>query len=192
VPVPKILAMVDMPTASAVLLERRPGTPAGRLDDLSLDEVRQRGAHCAVVHARLAALTAPSVVADVDDLGENLRGHNGLLHLDLHPFNVLLDDAGQLTGVIDWANAAAGDPQLDRARTLTILTLDPAALRRRRDPRWAALTDTWIEEGRLRTTDRHARRWACRYMLNDLRQRHPPDALRHIQEALERCQDPRR
>jgi len=29
-------------------------------------------------------------------------------------FNVLADEDGAVTGVIDWANAAAGDPLLDR------------------------------------------------------------------------------
>ena len=41
---------------------------------------------------------------------------------------MLVDDAGEVTAVIDWTNAAAGDPQLDAARTWSILTLDPAAL----------------------------------------------------------------
>lgn len=40
-----------------------------------------------------------------------------MLHLDLHPLNVLLGEEGAVTGVLDWANTAAGDPVLDRART---------------------------------------------------------------------------
>ena len=45
-----------------------------------------------------------------------------LIHLDFHPFNVLAD-AVSCTGVIDWANASAGDPRADLARTYTILRL---------------------------------------------------------------------
>lgn len=42
-----------------------------------------------------------------------------LLHLDLHPENVLLSPSGPV--VIDWTNAQAGAPALDVALTWTIL-----------------------------------------------------------------------
>jgi len=42
-----------------------------------------------------------------------------VVHLDLHLFNILTGTRGEVTGVLDWANAAAGDPDLDRARTWT-------------------------------------------------------------------------
>jgi hypothetical protein len=47
-----------------------------------------------------------------------------LLHLDFHPLNVLVGD-GRVTAVLDWANARAGDPRADLARTLSILRLAP-------------------------------------------------------------------
>jgi aminoglycoside phosphotransferase (APT) family kinase protein len=53
-----------------------------------------------------------------------------LLHLDLHPFNVLVDEQGDVSGVLDWANVAGGHPDLDRARSWSILTLDPAAVKK--------------------------------------------------------------
>lgn len=43
-----------------------------------------------------------------------------LLHLDYHPRNVLTDGT-QITAILDWANALAGDPRADLARTLVIL-----------------------------------------------------------------------
>ena len=46
-----------------------------------------------------------------------------LLHLDYHPLNVLTDGHA-ITAVLDWANAAQGDPRLDIARTLSILQLE--------------------------------------------------------------------
>lgn len=49
---------------------------------------------------------------------------NGLLHLDYHPMNVLVD-GNQVTAVLDWANARAGDPRADLARTASILTFGP-------------------------------------------------------------------
>jgi len=50
---------------------------------------------------------------------------DALLHLDYHPLNVMSDGV-RVTGVLDWANAAAGDPRLDLARTVTLLRLAPA------------------------------------------------------------------
>ncbi len=59
------------------------------------------------IRARLAALPA--------------RG-DSLVHFDYHPLNVLTDGE-RITGIIDWANASAGDPRADLARTLSILRL---------------------------------------------------------------------
>ncbi len=50
-------------------------------------------------------------------------GARQLLHLDYHPLNVMTDGK-QVTAVLDWANACAGDPRADVARTLTILRLN--------------------------------------------------------------------
>jgi hypothetical protein len=47
-----------------------------------------------------------------------------LLHLDYHPLNVM-SDGRQITGVLDWANVAVGDPRVDLARTVALLRLGP-------------------------------------------------------------------
>jgi len=47
-----------------------------------------------------------------------------LLHLDYHPLNVLVHH-GQVSAVLDWTNAHAGDPRADCARTVTMLRLHP-------------------------------------------------------------------
>lgn len=47
-----------------------------------------------------------------------------LCHLDFHPLNILYHEGG-VSGVIDWANAAFGDPAADVAVTRVILTLAP-------------------------------------------------------------------
>jgi aminoglycoside phosphotransferase (APT) family kinase protein len=185
-PTPRVLATVDLEVISAALLERRAGVPAGQVDGLTIGEARQRGAECAAVHDRLATIAAPSLLPDAEFPCERGRPRRRLLHLDLHPFNVLIDTAGRISAVIDWANSAAGDPQLDRARTLSILTLDPSAMQRRAEPRYAAFADAWIEAGQLRDTDAAARAWACRYLLVDLAKRHSPGELAHIHRALAR------
>lgn len=48
-----------------------------------------------------------------------------LLHLDYHPLNVLVGDR-QISAILDWTNARAGDPRADLARTATILRFTPA------------------------------------------------------------------
>ena len=68
--------------------------------------------------------------ADPDaSLEKRLRGlgprGDALLHLDYHPLNVLAH-GGRITAVLDWANARAGDPRADFARTITVLRLSPA------------------------------------------------------------------
>ena len=59
-----------------------------------------------------------------------------LVHLDLHPLNVIMSPRGPV--VIDWANAARGDPLLDVALTYVLLTCPrmpgPASLRARVEP----------------------------------------------------------
>jgi aminoglycoside phosphotransferase (APT) family kinase protein len=51
----------------------------------------------------------------------------GILHLDYHPLNALVE-SGELTGIIDWANAIIGDVRADFARTYSILSWLPLPL----------------------------------------------------------------
>jgi aminoglycoside phosphotransferase (APT) family kinase protein len=83
----------------------------------------------AALHDRLAAVPAPDWLPGPRTLAESetetAPGAAGsVLHLDLHPLNVILTpDRGPV--VIDWSNAAAGDPAFDLAVTLvTITTVD--------------------------------------------------------------------
>jgi Ser/Thr protein kinase RdoA (MazF antagonist) len=169
VPVPRVLGEIE----GAVLLELVPGRPAGELADP--EHAAAAGRACGALHERLAGVAAPEGLRELPGRERNL------LHLDLHPFNVLVDDAGEVTAVIDWTNAAAGDPRLDAARTWSILTLDPAALARR-DRGWTALSEAWLEG--LGEIPAPARAWACRFMLDDLAKRHDPAALQHVHGAL--------
>jgi aminoglycoside phosphotransferase (APT) family kinase protein len=53
-----------------------------------------------------------------------LRGDgSAILHLDLHPANVMVSGGGPV--VIDWANAARGDAALDVALTAVVLSGAP-------------------------------------------------------------------
>jgi aminoglycoside phosphotransferase (APT) family kinase protein len=102
----------------------------------------------------------------------------------------LVGDDDEITGVVDWANAASGHPDFDRARTWSILTLDPAAVARRDDPRWTALVDGWLEAGGLHDLGSGEKAWACRYMLDDLAERCDRDQLVGIEKALLRLSAP--
>lgn len=74
-----------------------------------------------------------------DQLRAIARPTPALLHLDYHPLNVMID-GGRVSGILDWVNAAAGDPRADLARTVTILRLAPTRRggqsRRERAARW--------------------------------------------------------
>jgi hypothetical protein len=187
-PVPAVLDRAETGDDLAVLLERRPGRPVAEVVRRDPGVARAAGAACAAVHRVLAEVAAPAGVPAIGDAPAELARlpRPRLLHLDLHPFNLLAADDGTLTGVLDWANAAAGHPDLDRARTWAVLTLDPAAAPLRAEPGFAVLADTWIEAGDLDRTPVAARAWACRYMVDDLSRRYSPADLAPVRAAYER------
>jgi aminoglycoside phosphotransferase (APT) family kinase protein len=106
-PVPRVLDV----TSDALVLERIEGPTMAR----ELAEHASRSAAHAFVLARLHdelhAIAAPPTLPAV---GEGDR----LLHLDLHPANVIVAATGPV--VVDWTNARAGDPALDVAYTWVI------------------------------------------------------------------------
>src|ERR1700735_4527890 len=74
------------------------------------DRIPAYGRLLAELHSQLHQITAPHWLPSV----EGADG-DSLLHLDLHPLNVLLSEDGPV--VIDWANAARGDAAYDVADT---------------------------------------------------------------------------
>ncbi|UZN03880.1 phosphotransferase [Cellulomonas sp. S1-8] len=74
----------------------------------------------AALHHRLHLVPAPpswAVPADHD--WPQLDGGPVVVHLDLHPGNVILTESGP--GVVDWANARAGTAELDVALTAVLV-----------------------------------------------------------------------
>jgi hypothetical protein len=47
-----------------------------------------------------------------------------------------------------------------------------------------ALTDRWLEAGRMHAPSGSARAWACAFMLADLADRHGDTELAHIRDAM--------
>jgi hypothetical protein len=180
-PIPRVLGRLELDGGCAVLLERVSGRSAGELAMENPGRAAAVGRACGELHDALAQVACPPGLRDAPGANGSERR---LLHLDLHPFNVVVDDDGEPTGVIDWANAAAGDPELDRARTWSVLTLDPAARELAGDPGWAALTDHWLEAGRMHDLSASARIWACTFMLEDLAERYTRMELAHVRDAV--------
>jgi tRNA A-37 threonylcarbamoyl transferase component Bud32 len=78
--------------------------------------LRRYAAVLADLQCRLNALPAPSWLHPAP-CGEGER----LLHLDLHPLNVMMTARGPV--VIDWTNAAKGEPAVDVAVSWTLLAV---------------------------------------------------------------------
>ena len=62
-----------------------------------------------------------------------------LVHLDLHPENVLVPEDGPV--VIDWTNAGSGDPHVDNALTWVVLMTSGGIIGRLLGRRFARLLD---------------------------------------------------
>ena len=77
--------------------------------------IRQQGRLLAGLHQRLHRIPAPDWARDAP-CGRGDR----LVHLDLHPLNVMLSDRGPV--VIDWPNAARGDGNVDIALTWVLIS----------------------------------------------------------------------
>ena len=187
VPVPATLDRYDAPTGdgAVVLLRRAAGTDAGALEGMSPDRARRRGVACGRAQAALGQVPAPAGLPTVRDPGAGAAAEHVLLHLDLHPLNILLDDDDQVTAVVDWTNSAAGPAAYDRARTASVLTLDPHLVPLLGHPVWDAFLGGWSEAAGLGALPPDATAWACRYMLEDLGGRYPQDGLAHVRAVLD-------
>src|SRR4051794_13812314 len=111
-PVPFVDELSD--DGTDIVLERLDGRVM--VDEISARPwtIRRHGAILADLHRRLHELPAP------DWLGAAPCGHGDrLLHLDLHPLNVLITSRGPV--VIDWTNARRGDGNVDLALSWVLI-----------------------------------------------------------------------
>jgi hypothetical protein len=88
-----VLERIDGPSMVQAI-ERRPWT------------IRRHGAILADLHRRLHEIPAPDFVPSFP-----AGAGNRLLHMDLHPLNVILGPTGPV--VIDWTGACRGEPAAD-------------------------------------------------------------------------------
>jgi predicted Ser/Thr protein kinase len=73
------------------------------------------------LHDQLHAIRAPDWLRRIDDAGQ-------LLHLDLHPLNVIVRDKQPV--VIDWSNAAGGHAMTDAGLTYVMMQCPDAPMPR--------------------------------------------------------------
>jgi aminoglycoside phosphotransferase (APT) family kinase protein len=105
-PVPAVEEMSE--DGSDLVMERIPGRSMVEALARAPWTVRRQGRVLADLHCHLHDLAAP------DFLPAAPVGHgNRVLHLDLHPLNVILGPKGPV--VIDWTTACTGDPAVDVA-----------------------------------------------------------------------------
>jgi aminoglycoside phosphotransferase (APT) family kinase protein len=109
-PVPAARALSD----AEIVMERLDGPTM--LDDLGRRpwRIERHAAMLADLHRRLHAIEPPAWLPA--PLGEG----DALLHLDLHPDNVILTSRGPF--VIDWPNAARGPAARDVAHTWIVIS----------------------------------------------------------------------
>jgi hypothetical protein len=76
--------------------------------------IRSHGRQLAELHRTLHDLPSPSWLPQF-----RIGTGTAILHLDLHPMNILMSSSGPM--VIDWANAAIGNPSVDSCLTWALL-----------------------------------------------------------------------
>lgn len=141
VPAPRYELVAEVPSAVAVVQELLPGRPALVADQPVIGSMIEVNELCRGLLTGASGLVRPSLYLRSDGPGfclheplarysrrsarlldaieevgarvpEALAGDD-LVHLDFHPENVLVDDAGTVTGVIDWDGANRGDGDFD-------------------------------------------------------------------------------
>ncbi|MDQ3810144.1 MAG: aminoglycoside phosphotransferase family protein [Chloroflexota bacterium] len=144
VPVPRVHGQTTWQGRPALLLSWCAGRPLLREIQAHPWRVWSLGVAMGRVHRRMHTAPVPDALADslpawLPRAGDSERAlqsrvramladaadRPGLLHLDYHPLNVM-STSHAISGVLDWANAAVGDPRADVARTVTLLRLAPA------------------------------------------------------------------
>lgn len=103
-PVPAVHELSD--DGCDLVLERIDGPSMGDALAQAPWRLRRQARVLAALHRRLHAFPAPDFLRPAP-LGQGDR----IVHLDLHPLNVIVGPKGPV--VIDWANAARGDPATD-------------------------------------------------------------------------------
>jgi aminoglycoside phosphotransferase (APT) family kinase protein len=163
-PVPKIHSVQICKEWAVMSMEWAPGRPIVEALMAEPEAAHPLGVAFGSVQAAIHTLKVPAFMEfetenwltpatdEEKRLMQNIASVNGgargvLLHLDYHPLNVLTD-GHTITAVLDWANAAQGDPRFDIARTLSILQLEgrrPGSILANHQEALSAFERGWLE-----------------------------------------------
>jgi aminoglycoside phosphotransferase (APT) family kinase protein len=158
IPVPGVLAAGEVAGRPVLLIDWLPGETLLHAVHETPWRTWRFGYAFGQMQARIHQIPAPSGVfrpgrswidwAEPDpEIAYLLRQHAGgegmLLHLDCHPLNVLVQ-GDIISGVLDWTNAADGDPRADVARTDAILRFLPG------NPAWTSQRNARVRRLLLR------------------------------------------
>ena len=111
-PAPEVFQVSD--NGCDLVMERIDGPTMVDMGSSRPWRVRSMGRELAKLHESLHRLPAPRWLPKAP-FGDG----NQLLHMDLHPLNVLMGAEGPV--VIDWTNAVSGDPLADVALTWALI-----------------------------------------------------------------------
>jgi hypothetical protein len=170
-PVPAYDLIAELPDGIGIVQERLPGSPPAVVDRRLLEEMIGLSERFVGLLADRPDVPVPSM--HLLSAPEPAMRGDDMVHLDYHTGNLLTDDAGRITGIVDWDGIGRGDrrfglvtlrfdaygrrlPDDDQTWFDELLesTLDPSALR----VYWAAMS--------LRQVD-----WSIRH--------HSPAAVEH-------------
>jgi aminoglycoside/choline kinase family phosphotransferase len=141
VPAPQYELVEDLPAAIVIVQELLPGTRPTTINQRTLDSMIEVNQRCRGLLTARRDLPPPSLYLRTDGPGfclheplrrydrrtarlldaieeigaalpEHLTGDD-LVHMDFHPENVLVDAAGEVTGVVDWDAINRGDGDFD-------------------------------------------------------------------------------
>ncbi|ATE57184.1 MULTISPECIES: phosphotransferase [Actinosynnema] len=166
IPVPRV-AEAD---ATEIVMEYVPGPRMSQELDAKPWRARRLGRQLARLHHDLDAVPAPDF----------LPGEGALLHLDLHPGNVVLGPDGPV--LVDWADAARGDRSLDVA--LSWLAVEVGRVAPLRRPVRGAFLGAFLA-GRVDAAVRRAMPAAARIRLG--RARRDDAEVAAVSRLVERC-----
>lgn len=120
-PVPRVYETTD----TDMVMDRLSGPTMLELVARQPERVEEYGRMLGELHDRLHELAAPPWLTRLrkgkgEGSGEG-EGEDGarILHLDFHPDNVIMTEAGPV--VIDWRTAHAGEPAIDLAMTTVVV-----------------------------------------------------------------------
>ena len=111
-PVPEVVEVSD--DGIDLVMERITGPTMIEVASTQPWKLKGFGRDLAELHESLHLLSAPDWMPNAPcGLGERV------LHMDLHPLNIIISNKGPV--VIDWTNAARGNPMVDVAATWVLL-----------------------------------------------------------------------